>query len=325
MVMKKLLFMFLMCVVILLIPLNLLLAGPKPAEGEKTVVLLNVGMQSPYPPVYESTLEARLSEASIKMIMFDGKFDAQLQANQMDEAIAMKPNAIVLFAADSKAMVTGIKKAYDAGIPVITSNTLPAEEAVPYTVCYFGPNNLLEGNIAGEETDKLLGGKGNVVIIEGSTGHEGAISRTKGFEEKLSPGIKVLAKQPADWVKDKAARVMSDFLTRFGDKIDAVWAHSDDMAAGAAIAMEEAGYKPGDIPIVSLGGAKDGMNAMSEGWIVRNIIQCPDDESNQLAPFVIKVVNEEWKAGQQWDPYWNYMNTPVATPDNYKQYMPGCY
>jgi ribose transport system substrate-binding protein len=312
MVMKKLLFLLLMCVVILALPLNLLFASPKPAEGEKTVVLLNVGMQSPYPPVYGSTLEARLSESGIKMIMFDGKFDAQLQANQMDEAIAMKPDAIVLFAADSKAMVTGIKKAYDAGIPVITSNTLPAEEAVPYTVCYFGPNNLLEGYLAGEETDKLLGGKGNVVIIEGSTGHEGAISRTKGFEEKLSPAIKVLAKQHADWVKDKAARVMADFLTRFGDKIDAVWAHSDDMAAGATIAMEEAG-------------AKDGMKAMSEGWIVKNIIQCPDDESNQLAPFVIKVVNEGWKAGQQWDPYWNYMETPVATLDNFEKYMPGCY
>ena len=322
--MKKLFFIFLMSLMILVIPFNLLLAGA-PTEGEKTVALLNVGMQSPYPPVYESTLEARLSEAGIKMISFDGKFDAQLQANQMDEAVAMKPNAIVLFAADSKAMVTGIKKAYDAGIPVITSNTLPADEAVPYTVCYFGPNNLLEGNLAGVETDKLLGGKGNVVIIEGSTGHEGAISRTEGFEEKLSPGIKVLAKQPADWVKDKAARVMSDFLTRFGDSIDAVWAHSDDMAAGATIAMEEAGYKPGDIPIVSLGGAKDGMKVMSEGWIVKNIIQCPDDESNQLAPFVIKVVNEEWKAGKQWDPYWNYMETPVATLDDYEKYMPGCY
>jgi len=324
MIMKKLFFIFLMSLMILVIPFNLLLAGA-PTEGEKTVALLNVGMQSPYPPVYESTLEARLSEAGIKMISFDGKFDAQLQANQMDEAVAMKPNAIVLFAADSKAMVTGIKKAYDAGIPVITSNTLPADEAVPYTVCYFGPNNLLEGNLAGVETDKLLGGKGNVVIIEGSTGHEGAISRTEGFEEKLSPGIKVLAKQPADWVKDKAARVMSDFLTRFGDSIDAVWAHSDDMAAGATIAMEEAGYKPGDIPIVSLGGAKDGMKVMSEGWIVKNIIQCPDDESNQLAPFVIKVVNEEWKAGKQWDPYWNYMETPVATLDDYEKYMPGCY
>ena len=71
--MKKLLFIFVMCAVILAIPFNLLLAGT-PTEGEKTVALLNVGMQSPYPPVYSSTLEARLSEAGIKMIMFDGRY-----------------------------------------------------------------------------------------------------------------------------------------------------------------------------------------------------------------------------------------------------------
>lgn len=294
-------------------------------EGGKTVALLNVGMQSPYPPVYSSNLEQLLGDAGIEMFMFDGKFDAQLQATQMDDAIAMRPNAIVLFAADSKAMVTGIKKAYDTGIPVIVSNTLPAEEAEQYTVCYFGPNNYLEGKIAGEETNKLLGGKGNVVIIEGSVGHEGAISRTKGFEDALDQGITVLAKQPADWVKDIAARVMSDFITSYGKDISAVWAHSDDMGAGAAIAMEESGYAPGEIPIVSLGGAKDGLKAVAGGWIVIDIIQSPIDETDQLAPFVIKVVNEGWKAGQQWDPYWNYMVTPVVTGENYEEYLPGDY
>jgi ribose transport system substrate-binding protein len=257
------------------------------------------------------------------MFMFDGKFDSQLQSSQMDDAIAMKPNAIVLFPVDSAAMATAIKKAYDAGIPVIMGNGSPIEASVKYTALYFGPNNYEEGKVAGAAANKILGTTGNVVIVEGATGQDASIGRTKGFKDVLNPGIKVLAAQPADWVKDKAVRVMSDFITSYGKDINLVWSHSDDMGAGVGIALQEAGYKPGQIPSVSLGGSKAGMESIQGGWITNLIIQSPIDETNQLAPFVIKVVKDKWNAGKQWDPYWNFMNTPVVDKDSYQKYLPG--
>jgi len=297
-------------------------SGQKEKEGE-TVVLLNIGMQSPYPPLYADNLEELLNEAGIEMFMFDGKFDAQLQSSQMDDAIAMKPNAIVVFPVDSAAIATAIKKAYDAGIPVIMGNGEPVEESVPYTALYFGPNNYEEGKVAGDVANEILGDSGNVVIVEGATGQDASIKRTEGFEDVLNPGIKVLAAQPADWVKDKAVRVMSDFITSYGDDIDLIWSHSDDMGAGVGIALEEAGYKPGEIPSVSLGGSKAGMESIQAGWITNLIIQSPIDETDQLAPFVIKVVKEGWEVGQQWDPYWNFMETPVVDTESYEPYLPG--
>lgn len=299
-------------------------AGAKEAgDDEYTVVLLNVGMQSPYPPLYSDNLEMRLAEEGIEMFMFDGKFDAQLQSSQMDDAIAMDPDAIVLFPTDSAAMETSIKKAYDAGIPVIMGNGEPQEASVQYTALYFGPNNYEEGKVAGAVAKELLGGKGNVVIVEGSTGQDASVHRTRGFKDAMGDGIKVLAAQPADWVKDDAVRVMSDFITAYGNDIDLIWSHSDDMGAGVGIALEEAGYKPGEIFSVSLGGSKAGMESIKEGWITNLIIQSPIDETDQLAPFVIKVVKEGWEAGQQWDPYWNYMETPVVDTSSYEPYLPG--
>jgi ribose transport system substrate-binding protein len=294
-------------------------------EGGKTVVLLNIGMQSPYPPLYAANLEMLLNDAGIDMFMFDGEFDAQLQSSQMDDAIAMKPAAIVIFPVDSQAIATGIKKAYDAGIVVIMGNGAPVEESVPYTALYFGPNNIEEGKVAGGVANEILGDAGNVVIVEGATGQDASIGRTEGFEEVLNEGIVVLAKQPADWVKDEAVRVMSDFITSYGDDIDLIWSHSDDMGAGVGIALEEAGYTPGEIPSVSLGGSKAGMESISAGWITNLIIQSPIDETDQLAPFVITIVNEEWKVGQQWDPYWNFMETPVVDFESgsYEAYLPG--
>jgi ribose transport system substrate-binding protein len=287
------------------------------------VVLLNIGMQSAYPPLYSSSLEENLKEAGIDYFMYDGKFDAQTQAGQMDDAIAINPDAIVLFAADSAAMASGIKKAYDAGIPVIMGNSEPTEESMEYTSLYFGPNNYKEGNIAGEEANNILGDSGNIVIIEGTAGQQTSIARTDGFVEVLNEGFNVLGAQPADWQRDEGNRVMSDFLTSYGDEIDLIWSHGDDMGTGAGIAMKEAGLEPGEINHVSLGGSKGGLQTLADGWIQKLIIQAPDDEADQLAPFVIKIVEEDWEAGKQWDPYWNYMETPVADMDTYEQYLPG--
>jgi len=299
------------------------MAGGQKEKGGETVVLLNIGMQSPYPPLYSDNLEGLLNEAGIEMFMFDGKFDAQLQSSQMDDAIAMNPSAIVLFPVDSAAMATAIKKAYDAGVPVIMGNGQPVDESVEYTALYFGPNNYEEGKVAGAVANEILGDSGNVVIVEGATGQDASIKRTEGFKDVLNSGIKVLAAQPADWVKDEAVRVMSDFITSYGNDIDLIWSHSDDMGAGVGIALEEAGYKPGEIPSVSLGGSKAGMESIQAGWITNLIIQSPIDETDQLAPFVIKVVKEGWKAGKQWDPYWNFMETPVVDADSYEPYLPG--
>ncbi len=316
--MRKVLIMF----VCFAMAASFAVAGGAQEEGD-TVVLLNIGMQSPYPPLYSDNLEKHLNAEGIEMFMFDGKFDAQLQSSQMDDAIAMSPKAIVVFPVDSAAMATAIKKAYDAGIPVIMGNGQPVEASVPYTTLYFGPNNYEEGKVAGNTANEILGSSGNVVIVEGATGQDASIKRTEGFKDVLNPGIKVLAAQPADWVKDDAVRVMSDFITSYGADIDLIWSHSDDMGAGVGIALEEAGYKPGEIPSVSLGGSKAGMESIEAGYITNLIIQSPIDETDQLAPFVIKVVKEGWKAGQQWDPYWNFMETPVVDGSSYKPYMPG--
>jgi ABC-type sugar transport system substrate-binding protein len=294
-------------------------------EVEKTVVLLNIGMQSPYPPLYSENLEMRLNEAGIEMFMFDGEFDAQLQSSQLDDAIAMQPDAIVIFPVDSQAIATGIKKAYDAGIVIIMGNGSPVDESVPYTALYFGPNNYEEGKVAGGVANDILGDSGNIVIVEGATGQDASIGRTEGFQDVLNDGLVVLANQPADWVKDEAVRIMSDFITSYGDDIDLIWSHSDDMGAGVGIALEEAGYAPGEIPSVSLGGSKAGMESISDGWITNLIMQSPIDETDQLAPFVITIVDEGWEVGQQWDPYWNYMETPVVDFESgsYEAYLPG--
>jgi ribose transport system substrate-binding protein len=300
-------------------------AKEKPKQ-RKTVVLLMIGMQSPYCPPYVSNFTNLLNQAGISTFMFDAKFDAQLQASQMDDAIAMRPNAIVLFAADSQAMAPGIKKAHDAGIPVIMSNNKPVPESEKYTAMYVGPDYYSQAQLAGEMISEHLNKKGKIVIIEGLAGQEAQINRTKGLVDKfkeLGANIEILAKQTAGWRKDLAVQVMQDFITRYGDEIEAVYAQDDTMGIGAAIAMEEAGYEPGTIPIFGIGGSREGLKAVADGVMFGTVMQSPIVETNGLVPFIVKVLEKNMKAGEQWNPYWNFMDMPKVTKANVEKYLPG--
>jgi len=300
-------------------------AGEK-AEKQKTIVLLMIGMESPYCPPYVSNFQEIVNAAGMNLFMFNAKFDAQLQATQMDDAIAMRPALICVFAADSQGIAPGIKKAYDAKIPVFMINNPPVEESIPYTVAYGGPNIYAEGEAAGEMMHELLKGNGKVVMIEGLPGQAAQIDRANGFTDRLQAlgsRIEVIGRQTASWRKDLAVQVMQDFITRFGSEIDAVYGQDDTLGVGAAIAMEEAGIKPGAIPIVGIGGSKEGLKAIADGVMYGTVMQSPIVETNLVAPMAVKMVKDGIKAGDQLDPYWNYMDLPKVTKANVEEYLPG--
>jgi ribose transport system substrate-binding protein len=323
--MKKVKVFGILLVLIMLVSAFLFAEGQKEGakEKEKMVVLLMIGMESPYCPPYVSNFTTKLNEAGVKTFMFNGKFDAQLQASQMDDAIAMRPSLIVLFAADSQAIAPGIKKAHDAGVPVLMSNNRPVEESEEYVLGYVGPDYYTQGKLAAEMMNKLLGGSGDVVMIEGLAGQEAQINRANGFLENVDGGIKLLARQPADWRKDKAIQVMQDFITRYGDEIDAVYGQDDTLGIGAAIAMEEAGIDQGAIPVISIGGSREGLKAVSDGVIYGTVMQSPVVETDGLVPVVLDVLDEGLTAGDHLDPFWQFMDMPKVTADNVEGYLPG--
>jgi ribose transport system substrate-binding protein len=288
------------------------------------IVNLWLGMGAPYCPGYKATFEAGCTENGWDLTFFDGEFDAALQANQMDEAIAMKPDLIILCALDAAGMEPGIKKAFDAGIPVIVDHS--KAEQPEYTIGFTGPDNYTEGLIGGEMMNKELGGKGNVVIITGAAGQEAAINRPGGFKDKLvelKSEIKILAEQPADWDKAKATAVMADWITRYGKDINGVYGADDTLAAGAWVALEEAGYKKGDVIIVGMGGSKEGLAAVKDGLIYGTVLQSPVDAAKKAIEVIKMALDQDIQPPKQLDPYFNFMPLPQITIDNVDQYLPG--
>src|SRR5258707_13124638 len=125
--------------------------------------------------------------------------------------------------------------------------------------------------MAGEWLAKRLSARGDVVELQGTTSAAPAIDRKKGFEEALKnyPDMKISRSQSGDFNRAGGKQVMEAFLKAAqggNTKIDAVYAHNDDMALGAIQAIEEAGLKPGsDIVVVSIDGVKGAFEAMVDG------------------------------------------------------------
>src|SRR5690606_19557565 len=122
---------------------------------------------------------------------------------------------------DSDTPLPAIKRAKRQGIYVVSVDRGLRE---PVADVYLAGDNRAFGRKAAEFMAEKLGGKGNIVILEGMP-VEINTERVEGFREAMSkhPEIKILDSQPGNWNRQDAVRVMQGFLAKY-PKIDAVWA-----------------------------------------------------------------------------------------------------
>ena len=109
----------------------------------------NVGTDA-YQTQHDKTLRAYAEELGVELIQLDAVGDVTKQINQVDDLIQQECDVIIIWPVNGKALVPAAKKAYDAGIPVVIANSNIDESGYDYIKCFVGPNNVLEGQYAGE-------------------------------------------------------------------------------------------------------------------------------------------------------------------------------
>jgi ABC-type sugar transport system substrate-binding protein/ABC-type uncharacterized transport system ATPase subunit len=189
---------------------------------------------------------------------------------------------------------TVFQEAKDAGIPLILVDRRAAVPEDLY-VTYLGSDFIEEGRRAGKAMSDILGGEGKIVELVGTVGSAPANDRYTGFREAIAefPGMEIIASQSGDFTRAKGKEVMEAFLKSYGDEIDALYAHNDDMAIGAIQAIEEYGLKPGeDIKIVSIDAVRGAFEAMIEGKL-NCTVECNPLLGPQFFELALQVVNGE--------------------------------
>lgn len=196
--------------------------------------------------------------------------DADSQAQQIEQAIAQEPDALVVLPQDGAALTPVARRAEAAGIPVVNIDRLfTTPDAATATI--LGDNYQI-GVLAAGYIAEQLDCRGNVVEIQGLAGISVTNDRTKGFEDELEQacpdgGIEIVASQPGDFNPDTGLRVMENIL-QAQDQIDAVYTHDDDMAQGVVQAIRNAGRQD-DMFLTGVGGSEDAMSQIAEGGLYR--------------------------------------------------------
>lgn len=182
------------------------------------------------------------------------------QMSQVEDVIVKKPDAIVFTPVDYKAMVPAVAKINGAKIPVV--NVTDRSDGGNF-VAFVGASDYKLGLETGRYLIKTMGGKGNLVVLEGVKGALTSIDRVRGINDavKEAPGIKVLASQPGNYQRLQALQVMEN-LMQSHPKIDGVFAANDAMAAGAIEALDGANRKA---LVVGINGTKEAIDAIKAG------------------------------------------------------------
>jgi ribose transport system substrate-binding protein len=215
---------------------------------------------------------AKAAAAAHKDVKFEllQAADADSQAQQIEQAIAQKPDALVVLPQDGEALTPVAQKAERAGIPVVNIDRLFSKQDAA-TATILGDNYQI-GTLAADYIGDQLKCNGNVVEIQGLAGISVTEDRSKGFSDELKKkcpngGVKIVAKQPGDFNPDTGLKVMENILNA-QKKIDAVYTHDDDMAQGVVQAIRNAG-RDNDMFLTGVGGSSDAMKQIKAGGLYR--------------------------------------------------------
>jgi ribose transport system substrate-binding protein len=185
------------------------------------------------------------------------------QMSQIDDVIVKRPSAVVFVPVDFKAMGPGISKLNAAKIPTV--NIVDKAQSGDF-VSFVGASDYQLALQTARYLLKTMGGKGNVIILEGVRGTSTSEERIRGFHDALkeAPSVKVLSSQPGNYQRMQALQVMENLLQTY-PKVDGILAANDAMAIGALDALDGANRKA---QVVGINGSKEAVDLIKQGKLL---------------------------------------------------------
>ena len=220
-----------------------------------------------------SSLEEKAKEyeqqtgIKVNLEIMDPKGNQNTQNSQVDRFLSLEYDAICVNMVDRSAASYVINKAMDAGTPVVFFNREPVEEDMKRWehLYYVGEDAresaVLQGEILGERS------------------HQDSLIRTEWSVQTMRDGdipLEKLTGGSANWDRSQAAALMEQWIHQFGDAIEVVICNNDEMALGAAEALERAGDIRG-VKVVGIDGTPQGIEGLKSGKLY-GTVQCDSDE-----------------------------------------------
>jgi simple sugar transport system substrate-binding protein len=262
---------------------------------DMVVGFIQTGSEGGWRAANTASFKETAEQLGITLKFYDAQNKLENQLSAFRNFISdQEVNVIILAALETTGWEEVLKEAQDAGkVVVLEDRRIDAPEDLYAT--YIGSDFAEEGRKAAVEMCKLLEGseKKNVVELVGNVGSSAAKDRGQGFREKMGEcGITITKSQTANWDATEGKNVMQAFLTESTD-IQGVFAQNDEMGLGAAQAIKEAGFDPGeDIKIITVDATAGAFKAMIAGD-VNTVVECNPLLAPQVYEAALKALNGE--------------------------------
>lgn len=229
----------------------------------------------------EQIAKKKENESGKKIVLniVDGQSSQALQNDQVDQFISRNYDVICVNEVDRTAAATIVNKVKAAKISLIFFNREPVEEDLRMWdhAYYVGADAAQSGRLQGEivveawKKNKSLDlngdGKLQYVMLEGEQEHQDALLRTEySIKAITGAGIHVekLADDIANWQRAQANSKMTQWIEKFGSRIEVVLANNDDMALGAIDALKASHLDPKPI-VLGIDATQAGLKAVDDG------------------------------------------------------------
>jgi ribose transport system substrate-binding protein len=204
-----------------------------------------------------------------KLLVTNAQSQLSKQISDIQDMISQGAQALVIAPLNSTGLEPALEAAKAEGIPVIAiDRKLEGAEPCADYLTFIGSNFVQQGERAAAQMIEATGGKGKVAILLGSSGNNVTTDRNDGFLKGIEGSeLEVIAQQTGNFNRQEGQSVTEQFLQSNPD-LTAIYAHNDEMALGAIVALKSAGKEPGkDVKVISIDGTRGAVQAVADGTI----------------------------------------------------------
>lgn len=229
---------------------------------------------NPFRATETKSITDEAAKEGIKLIQRNANANVSQQNTDIQNMIAQGAKVLIVAPENSDGLAPSLAEAKSKHIPVLTIDRTVTGTACSDFIGFIGSDFAGQAKIAADDLGEALGGKGNVAVLQGTSGNNVAQERTDGFAQEIKakyPNIKIVASQTANFDQATGQKVTEQILQSNKD-LNAIYAENDGMAFGAIQAIRAAGKTPGkDIKIVSIDGTQQAVQDVVAGTMVSDI------------------------------------------------------
>lgn len=258
-----------------------------------------------------------VKEENIIVLAPKNESDVMGQVQMIENCVSQGVNILVLSAQNPDTVNAPLAAASAKGIKIVMADTDAPKFNDPNKVTYIGTDNYAAAHDGAKEfLAKYMQPGQNVVILRGKLGDTNHDARTKGLEDACKEaGINVLETQDANCEPEKAASIMENFITKYGDQINGLLVTSDNMSVGAITSIKAVNMTD-KIAVCGFDGFQVSIQCVADGTEKMIIAQKPYWMGQEAVKCGIGALLE----GKTYDAYIN-PGISIIDETNYKEYL----